>query len=63
MSKERPGLLAVVILTWSAYFICAMIFGFDLWIVKALSLASVIVLGILIFTVPKNKENKNDLWD
>lgn len=61
MSKERPGLLAIVILTWSSYFICAMIFGFGLWVVKALSLASVIVFGILIFTVSKNKENKNDL--
>jgi len=63
MSKERPGLFAIVILTWIAYFICAMIFGFGLWVVKALGLASVIVFGILLFIVWKNKENKNDLWD
>ena len=61
MIKERPGLLAIVIITWSAYFICAMIFGFGLWVVNVLSLASVIVLGILLLTVPKKEENKNDL--
>ncbi len=61
MSKERPVLIAIVILTWIAYFICAMIFGFGLWIVKALSLAFVVVLGILLLSVSKNKENKKDL--
>lgn len=60
MGRERPGLLALVVLTWIAYIICAMIFGFSQWFVDSLGIASIVLSGILLFIVWKNKENKND---
>ncbi|MCM3757127.1 hypothetical protein M3197_06440 [Sporosarcina aquimarina] len=59
MNRERPGLL-VVVLTWIAYIICALIFGFSLWFVDSLGIASIVLLVILLLIVWKNKENKND---
>ena len=39
MGRERTCLLALVVLTWIAYIICAMIFGFSQWFVNSLSIA------------------------
>ncbi|WP_342514665.1 hypothetical protein MKY34_08040 [Sporosarcina sp. FSL K6-1522] len=57
MSKRQRVFLAITILTWIAYFICTLIFGHGLWIVKVLSLAFVIILGIYLFTDWESKEN------
>lgn len=61
MSKKQPGLLVIMIFTWIVHFICAVIYGPSVWFVKVLSLLSVIFFGIFLFTIWKNKENKNDL--
>ncbi|WP_210469937.1 hypothetical protein [Sporosarcina sp. 6E9] len=49
MNKKRPGLLFLTISVWIAYLVCALIFGFSVWLVKGLSIAAIILLGILLF--------------
>lgn len=58
MNKRRPGLLWLTIFVWIAYFISTLIFGFSVWFVKALSLASIILTGILLFYMWKYIEQK-----
>ena len=60
MNERRPGLLLLAVITWIAYFICAILFGHSLWFVKILSLASVTLFGMLVYIVRKNKESKNE---
>lgn len=61
MNERRPGLLLAAVIIWIAYFISAILFGHTLWFVKILSLASVALLGMLIYIVWKNKESENGL--
>lgn len=59
MHKKRPGLLFLTISVWIAYFICALIFGLGEWFVKVLSVAPVILFGILLFYIWRYMEHKN----
>lgn len=57
MNKRRPGLLFLTIIVWIAYFVGALIFGFSVWFVKLLSLAAIVVSGILLFYVSRYMEH------
>lgn len=59
-SKERPGLLFLTIFVWIAYGLCAIIFGFSAWFVKLLSLAAIVLSGVLLFYIKKHIEHRNE---
>ncbi|GKV70355.1 hypothetical protein NCCP2716_28530 [Sporosarcina sp. NCCP-2716] len=58
--KERPGLLFLTVFVWIAYAVCAMIFGFNAWFVKVLSLTAIVLSGVLLFYIKKHIEHRNE---